>query len=438
MNNHPNNRKIMSDMVVVHKPSEKKQTLPQKKEIVFDLPEKETVHHEESHVKKSTPISKKQRRGYSFWIIALICIIAISISVGGLISHATITIIPKKISGAIDTTFTLSQNNTKNTVFFATITKNFSESEVIPVEGYTDTESKSSGTVRFYNKSSLPQTIPVNTIIISSKNKQYVIKKTITIPPAKDTVLGSMDVSVEAKEIGADYNSDLDDFSLLKKTLSSDDLVIRSVTPLIGGGKKQEPFANEELLNQTKNNLKEVLRDNNKFATLLAQEIPKNMIVLPITIPTKTSTLTTESTDDGIIVTIMQPITLLLVNRSEIAQVLYKSLIKDGTLEQLTLESFSGLTIVSNDITNTQSVPEKIQVRITGMMQLYGLINKEEVQEKIVGNSRSQVKEYLESKEEIESFTLRMRPFWRRVLPAQKQDISVNYPLDSKKIRTPF
>src|SRR5262245_61030115 len=52
----------------------------------------------------------KNRSGCFLWMIVIICIGALIVGVGGLFTHASVEVVPKQFTGAVDTTISLSQS----------------------------------------------------------------------------------------------------------------------------------------------------------------------------------------------------------------------------------------------------------------------------------------------------------------------------------------
>jgi hypothetical protein len=82
--------------------------------------------------------------------------------------------------------------------------------------------------------------------------------------------------------------------------------------------------------------------------------------------------------------------------------------------------------MMSSGVSATQVIPERIQVRITGTPTVYSVIDHEGIKKQLIGISRKDAKDFLDKIIEIDSYTIRMRPFWRRVLPNNSDEIEIS------------
>lgn len=368
---------------------------------------------------------EKKRSGCVLWFIAIICVIALVVGIGGLFTEATITIAPKTFEGTIDMTLPLSQTKTPTGVSFATATKTFTEEVVVPATGISDKETYATGTVRFYNSTSASKTIQKGSVIISSTQKEYKTVKNITIPAIKGKTPGQSDVQVTAMVAGAESNNDLDDFVFQKPGKATTGITIRSVTAITGGAIGKDALADPAAINQAGETLKAKFSNSEILMKRMAEEIPDTTMVLPVVFPTSTPVVTTEANHtDGVHVIAKETVVIILVDKSEIARALGNNLQAPEGIK-LTLNSFEGLTVTTSSISANLPIPTTIQVRITGTTTVTGSIDESQIVTKIRGSYRTTAKKVLSENLEIDSFQIRMRPFWRRTLPSQPDDISV-------------
>lgn len=413
----PPKKPMMNDMVVKTKPSVKKEvvSVPQK-------PVQVIVRPKEIALPRIIDDGKK-RGGGILWIISLVCVIALVVGVGGLFTHASLEIVPKEFQGVVDTSLTLSQ--------IKTATRTFTEETVIPATGVTDKAAYATGTVRFYNAGTAAKTLPKGTIIVSAAKKEYSLAKAITIPAMKAKTPGQIDVIITAREAGRESDSSPTDF-VLQKPEKTQSVTIHSVTPLAGGALAKEATIDPASVEQAGDALKEKFEGVDVLAHRMAEEIPETMIMVPVIFPTNPPIISVEPNHpDGVHVIAKKTATIILVDRTSLGRALGDTLGAPDDLK-LTLDTFDGLTVTTNSIAPNAPIPAVIQVRITGTTRVIGEIDTIGIIDKVKGLHRKAARETLLAIPEVGSFTLRMRPFWRRTLPLSTEDIEF-YPLTQKR-----
>ena len=368
----------------------------------------------------------KGRFGCVVWIIAFIAIIAIVFVVGGLFTHATIVIGPKTFTGTVDDSITLSQTRSATTIQIGMVTKDFTSQVVIPATGRSATDTKATGTVRFYNSTTTSKTIPSGTIIISSKQVEYATNKSFTIPKAASSIKsGQVDAVVTAVNAGDTGNDALDDFTFAKPTASEKLITIHSTTVISGGASGNESTADPMVLAQAEQTVKSNLADQNALVARLTDDLPDNSIALPLVIPLADPTITIDGTqNDGVHVVAHRTVSTFVIDKSAIATSLGTSLnVPQGT--DVVLNSWNGLTVTSSDVAQGGAIPQTIHVRITGTATLVGNITPSTIVALVAGQTRSQTRTILNKTPEIISYTLSVTPPWRRLLPTDPSQITV-------------
>lgn len=417
----PEKKRTMNDIIVNKKPVLQKQVVLVPKKIEM---KEEMVDYEEEEIVYDQEEPRKNRSGCMLWMVALVCGVALIIGVGGLFTHAEISITPKQFTGAVDTTVNLSQNHETGTVFFGTATKTFISEKVVPSIGQAMSEIKATGTVKFYNINTISKTIPAKTEIVSSGGKKYTLNKTITIPPKSAKNPGQMDGGVTAVLSGADGNSGLDDFTFSKPSKLLTGITMHSVTEIKGGASSADAVGDPAMITATTESLKSEFANSSTLIARLSEQVPDTMIALPLMLPENPVSITLDPKhEDGVHITASQTVTILVVSRTEIARAIGAGLgLKDMSL---TIKDFGNISVMTNTIVAGQPIPQKIQVRITGNGTVFGSLDTQAIKEKILGLSRKDTKTYITKVPEVDSYKLRMRPFWRRVLPMSPDDVEV-------------
>lgn len=414
-------KKIMSDMVPVKKTVAPRQVLKVAQEST-QTHSREEVH--EDHAKEEVvhkDVTKK--RGCFLPGIIFLCIVAIIITAGGLFRGAHITLIPKKFSGPLDTLITLSRAHGENTVSVATATRTFSEERIVPKIDTVTKESFAQGTVRFYNATAKPLLIPEKTIILSSKGFKYLTNKKITIPAMTKNIPGQVDVASTAVAVGAQSNDSIDDFTFVGEQKKG--ITIRSLVPMSGGAQGSDSVADPALVEQARTSLVRSFSETSQLLARMSEQVPSSEIIIPVMFSDTEPTITVENNHaDGVHVVAKKTVTLLLVNRLELGRSIGK-LIAVPAGVQVALPSFDGLQVTTSALAIGSELPDLFQIRVTGTGHVTGVIDDQQVKTQLLGLSRKTAKKLLRNIPEIDSFSLKMIPFWRQVLPKNLKDVSV-------------
>ena len=112
-------------------------------------------------------------------------------------------------------------------------------------------ETKAEGVIRMYNNyDASPMRLIKNTRVEGNNGKVYRLTKSITIPPKKGTIPGSIEVTIIAESTGADYNVEASDFSLpgLKTSPRYTAVYGRSKTAIAGGNATTKSYVSKSEL----------------------------------------------------------------------------------------------------------------------------------------------------------------------------------------------
>ena len=363
------------------------------------------------------------KAGCFLWLIAMICVVAVVLGVGGLFAHAVVTVQPKTFSGDVSTTVAFSKSSAPGTVAMATATQTISDEIIVPATGTATKESRATGKVRFYNANAAAKTIPSGTRIASSGGIVFQTAKAVTVPGKKGTVPGSIEAGIVAVASGADGNIEPDDFVWANPKLYPG-ITIRSTMATAGGAKGTDSIADPAALAAAAEELRSRMTDATAAAARIATTVPDDWIILPITLTPSTVSITNDpSHADGVHVIARQTIGVVMANRNSLAQMLGPAVSADRALS-LTVRTLDGVSVIPGTALAAAVPPDQFSARITGTIMLEGSRDRDALAREIAGMGRHEAKKMILAHPEIQSVQLSMRPFWRRTLPVAT-DINV-------------
>lgn len=436
------NKKVMSDMVVSRsKNAQRHQGESEKNESTSTPVSKRLtpppLQINGSNRSGSSQKSESQKTGCALWILLPICLVVLTLGIGGLVSGAKIEITPKSWQGTVDvtTTFSLGEKSpvgasAQTTSAFYTATKKFTQEVTVPAIETTVTESFAEGTVRFYNTSAQSVSIPAKTEITLAKftggnttpKISYTTNKAILLPSGTVEKPTQKDVLVTAIKSGTVFNTQLTDFSLIKPI---NGITIRGVTAIEGGTDSADRTISPEALASTKAQLAAQFDSTETLIARVVEDIPSDMVALPISFTNTDPEIRTKpSGESSMRVVADRTVTAILVKRTELAKLLGDNIGARGDMG-LTLNTLNGLTITTTALGNAENIPKTLTVRITGEVTVLGNIPENQILEKIVGKSRREAKAYIGSFAEVQDVDIHTIPFWRRILPLDATKISL-------------
>jgi len=394
---------IMQDMIIKKKSPSPEVLVPQKNKV---LPlEKKII---------KSPVPKKS---YGLLIISVSAVMVLGLVIGGLFSETVIRVTPRLFSTSLDATLLLARDRGRGGVSFATASKEFTEEEIVPSVRVATESQAASGMVRIFNRGSASVLVPENTILESSEGGSYHTTETVTI-------VSSEEVVIEADALGREGNSPVADFTF-SDTESFATLTVRGITAIIGGSAPGDAVADPSTIQDISQKLRaKLFQKEVVFRTLLAEELPDEMVMLPITLTPSQPRITTHNDPEGLVVRAHTTLTILAANRKELAEYL-KIKLPEPPPFLLTVSDLEPITMTTNVPLDPDSLPETFTVRGTGMLSLVGSFEEEGFRIGIPGMSKKELKAKLSTMPEITSFTITMRPPWRRKVPLDPQDITI-------------
>ncbi len=383
----------------------------------YKTPDESAIEYRE-HVERTS--RNLVRAGCLLWVIAVICIAAVILGIGGLFSHATVTVVPASVTGDVGMTVAFSKTRAPGTVAMATATQAMTDEIIVPATGTATKESRATGKVRFYNANAAAKTIPAGTRIASSGGIAFQTAKAVTVPGKKGTVPGSTEAGIVAVASGAAGNIDPDDF-VWANPKPYPGITIRSTLATTGGAKGTDSIADPAALAAAADELRSRMADASAAAARIATTVPDDWIVLPTALTPSTVTITNDpSHADGVHVIARQNVGVVMANRTSLARALGQAVSADRNIP-LTIRSLDGVSIIPAGALAAANPPEQFSARVTGQVTLVGAIDGGSLAQEIAGKSRHDARTILAHHPEIQSFNIRMRPFWRRVVPQTSQ-----------------
>ena len=315
----------------------------------------------------------------------------------------------------------------ENKLFMRTLSVNDVRDGIFPGSfAVSSVERHARGNVVIFNKSSqAPQVLIATTRLEMSDGKIYRIPQTITVPGYTrengEMVPGSREVEVVADKPGAEYNIGLTDFVItgFKGSAKFETVFARSKTEMSGGFRGAEQTVRAEDLNRALIALRAEGEANAQG--LVQAKVPEDMFLLK------------DSIEYIVIDQEVKPVadrndTFQLVLRAEARGAIVA---RDEFVKLFERSSLPFLFRVANledlNITLEQYHYEGDpgSVRVSGDAILESLINTDAIQAFIAERRVSSSRDVLGQFAELESVTIRFRPFWFKRVPSDSARIDI-------------
>jgi hypothetical protein len=378
------------------------------------------------------PRTRYERKRQSVGTLAFIGVLLLLIVGGSLLTfvfnHATVTIVPKH-TDLTDyrkpITFAEESVDTADTVLFIVATTSISKSKTLTLTETKKVEAKASGKIVIYNNySAEPVRLIKNTRFESAAGKIYRINQSITVPGKTGTTPGSIQTTVYADSVGAEYNSAPSDFTIpgFKGAPQYTTVYGRSSGAITGGASGNMSLASLSDINAAKDEL----------ALELAQEVKDKLshekmngyiglyTAVDITYADNEQELLQGSTSQYQVTATGH---LMFANASEFAQTVAKDT-RDYKGEPVRLDYTDKLTYTRKDadrIATTQS----LEILTEGAPRVVFLTDEEALKELVAGKKRSDFTALMKSVDSIEGAEIGFSPLWLSSFPDDTSKISI-------------
>ena len=207
---------------------------------------------------------------YGLWYVAAACVVAFLFSLSFLFEHATVSITPKSIPVALDSTdtFTAEKDSTVDgTIVYTAMTLSGDESMKLPSTQSKVQSLPATGTAVIYNSyAPTAYALVKGTRLATPDGKIYRIDTGVSIPGyskvGQNITPGSVEVTITAATPGEASNIDHSDFSIpgLAKTAQATKIFGRTKTPISGGLSGTVYSIGQDAANAAQSTLKDKLK----------------------------------------------------------------------------------------------------------------------------------------------------------------------------------
>ena len=374
----------------------------------------------------------KKAATYGLWFIGIVVLLLLFFLFSVLFTKTTVTVTPRTAPISVDSQYTAqsvgSGTSSVDTLNY-TVTS-VQETRSQPVET-TETEyrqKKARGDITIVNEHSQSSLqLVANTRFRSPDGNIYRTQSAVTVPGISNGQPGETTATVVADSPGSSYNVDPDvrlSVPGFAGTPQEGEVYARSKMAIDGGVDREVPLVGTSTRERIAQSLTDNLRA--KLESDLTSQLTDSQIVYDQAkfFRTNTTAETSESGEPEVVVTgSLQAVTfdrrglsIFLANQSGI------NASADTNMYVQNLDDFSF------DLADESFSPDsrsQLPFSLSGDSLVVWEFNQQALTRDLVGLQKSQVKEVLDNYPSIQSATVNTRPFWKRSLPTDREDITI-------------
>lgn len=302
--------------------------------------------------------------------------------------------------------------------------------QTFPATGQREVAQKSKGAITVYNEyGTTPQTLIATTRFESPEGLTFRTLKTIVVPGTKvengKIIPGSISVEIIADKPGPSYNIAPSKFTIMAFKEKGDTdrygkFYGQSSEPMRGGVSGMAKVITESDYNAAAETLSSTVKNAVTEALNTQTSGLKIINSAAITIKTPDSSGRIDEATDSFTMTVSGSIKTIGFKQEDLNKILKQYAEKDGSIvvipEKLDI-SFDKIILSDSGILDFIT-----KVRGNG----YAKINTQNILSSLLGNDKTQIKNYFKDAKEIHSVKVLLSPFWVKKIPKNKEKIQLN------------
>ena len=369
---------------------------------------------------------------FGVWFAALVAVVILIVTLGGVFSGATVTIVPRQEDSIINGTFDSSQDLDVFDISHEVMILSDEESMEVAAVEEREVNRKASGIIVVYNKhSTSSQRLIKNTRFETPDGNIYRIKGSITVPGTKvengKIIPGSVEVKVYADEPGEEYNTSLTDFTIpgFKGDPRFDTFYARSKTEITNGFKGILHYPSDEELDRATSELKNTLTE--RLTAQATAQKPENFILYEDAIFIEFDDLDEDLETSENTVMIPQRATLhgVIFNTSDFAKFIAKQSLASFDDSEVRIPGIQDLEFLIEDKENVSALGDDIEFTLSGNVHVVWDIDHEALKQSLIDIPKKNFQNILSEFPDIKKAEASIRPFWKRTFPDNVKDIRI-------------
>jgi len=382
------------------------------------------------------PKAPRRSSRYALWYIAAACVIGFLFSISFLFEHASVTITPKSVPVAFDTSdsFTAQKDGTDpDTIIYTQMTLSGDESIKLPsTQSKTDAQF-AAGRVLLYNTySTAAYKLVKGTRLATPDGHIYKIDAAASIPgytKTKDGTVtpGSVEVSVTAALSGEGENIAQSDFTVpgLAGTAQAAKIYGRTKTAIAGGISGTIYTIPADAANAALGTLQTKLKTS--LIEKAKVQVPDGYMFFPgaTVFATDDSVQAPYSKEQQVPIALHGTLTAYLIKTDTLITAIAENAVSQYNSEAVTIPKLASLAIVPSAPLSPQT-DQSFSFTLLGSADVIWTIHPEDIQEALAGKKKADFQNILGEVTGVERAEVTLKPFWKRSFPTDASRIGVS------------
>lgn len=408
-------------------------------------PKRAPVERTESNERQSKPAAPRRRntatsstgkkpRKKTIIIIAIcVGILALGFLVNLLLKGAEVRVQPRTREVNINSTFEAHKEPQADQLPYEVLTLEAEGEREVKATGQEQATEQATGEITIYNKTSDSQRLIKNTRFESPNGLVFKTNESVVVPAASDDgTPGSITTSVFATEAGEEYNLDPTEFTVPGfKEGGYDDLYkniyAKNAVAFTGGFDGMRFILDDSELKAAQDDVHKELQAALKER--LPQEKPAGFVYFENGVTfTYQSLPATENGEDSATIHEKALLKVPMFKKSDFAAYIAKASVPGYEGAPVRIDDFSTLDFTyassTKNVTDIASL-DSIDFKLNGKLNLIWDYDTEQLKKDLAGKNRTAIVNILASYPAIENTKIITRPFWKRSLPNNTNDIKI-------------
>lgn len=381
----------------------------------------------------------KRAATYGMWFIGIVAVLLVFFLLSVVFAETTVTVTPRTAPISVNDSFSAQPSGTgtssAGTLTYSVVSVSNTATRTATSSGSQYREERAQGEITVYNEySDSSLNLVPNTRFEAPNGNIYRTQSSLKVPGRNDGQPGKVTVPVIASEAGSSYNLSGDvRFSVpgFDGTPQEGQVYAKLGSPITGGVADEVPVVSTSTKQEIAESVSETLRSG--LDRELSDKIPGRMIVYNDSRFYTTDTSLDTSGQSQAEVTVSGTLKAVGFDRRELSIFLANNsginATADSNVEIQNLESFEFTPSSTDEFEPTGQTP--LEFELSGESLVVWQYNKQALARDLQSLQRNQINDVLKKYPSIQSATVNTRPFWKRQLPQNPSEITIETKLQT-------
>lgn len=366
---------------------------------------------------------------FGLWFVGVIGLIFLFFLFSVIFAETSVTVYPETADITVDGTYTATNDTETEGVPYSVVTAESTLELAATSSGSEYREEAASGEIRIYNDytSESIRLVP-NTRFAAPNGSIYRIREAVTVPGQTSSGPGTVTATIYADEVGEEYNLSSGDFTIpgFAGTAYEEDVYAETETAITGGVAGEVPVVSSSTQAMLEEEAAEQLRE--QLVSEVIDDIPEGFILYDDALFFSTAIGSGEDGADTSTLQVTGTLQAAVFDDSQLSSFLatdYSSDVSsDSDILISDLENYEFSVVNKEDLNLDQTA--SFEFTLSGSSNIVWQFDERALVRDLRGLQKDRLNEVLVNYESIQEAEVVTRPFWKRTLPDDAAEITVN------------